>query len=251
MKTLLRSLLLLARDLLDPLLHFQEVSILAYHSISDAKIPTAVAPSELRAQLTMLRAHGYVFVSLDAIENWYAGKGTLPRKSVALTFDDGYADFETQALPILESLSAPATLFMVGDPAASRAALANDIPLMDAAAQERLAAHPLVTLGYHSRSHANLATLSDSKITLEVAPPAPYAFFAYPGGNHGAKAVNAVERAGYRAAFGIGSNLVTPQSERFILPRTVITQGMNLAQVRFVVSRAVYWYGGLKRNLHA
>lgn len=251
MKTILRSLLLFTRDLLDPLLHFQEVSVLAYHSISDAKIPTAVAPSELRAQLTMLRAHGYVFVSLDAIENWYAGKGTLPRKSVALTFDDGYADFETNALPILEEFSAPVALFIVGDAAASRAALANDIPLMDATAQERIATHPLVTLGYHSRSHANLAKLHGSELTSEIVPPVTYAFFAYPGGNHGKDAVAEVERAGYRAAFGIGSNLVTPRSERFIMPRTVITQDMNLRQVRFVVSRAVYWYGCLKRNLHA
>ena len=48
----------------------------------------------------------------EALERLKAGAG-LPRRSVALTFDDGYADNLTLAVPLLERLALPATFFLV------------------------------------------------------------------------------------------------------------------------------------------
>jgi peptidoglycan/xylan/chitin deacetylase (PgdA/CDA1 family) len=44
------------------------------------------------------------------VDRLYAG--TLPQRSVVLTFDDGYFDFYQQAFPLLESLRMPATVYL-------------------------------------------------------------------------------------------------------------------------------------------
>src|SRR5262245_8496486 len=94
---------LFARDLLAPLFDFQEVSILCYHSVSQSSHPTAVTLEQFSAHLEFLRKDGCVFVSLRDIEEWQKGRRTLPKRAVALTFDDGYADFESAVLPALRA----------------------------------------------------------------------------------------------------------------------------------------------------
>lgn len=69
-----------------------------------------VEPAFLDAALTRIRALGYDLVSMDeALHRIAAVEG---RPFVALTFDDGYVDTQTHALPILEKHAAPFTLYV-------------------------------------------------------------------------------------------------------------------------------------------
>ena len=58
-------------------------------------------------------AKNRTLVSLDQMAAWVDGKGLLPPKAVALTFDDGYKDNLVNALPILRRYHAPATIYLV------------------------------------------------------------------------------------------------------------------------------------------
>ena len=40
------------------------------------------------------------------------GGGTLPDRAVVLTFDDGYADFHSRAMPLLDRYGFTATVFV-------------------------------------------------------------------------------------------------------------------------------------------
>ncbi len=86
--------------------------ILSYHAVSSSW-PSALAVPEsvLEAQLRLLRKRGYVGLTFA---EWARRRlaGTLPRRSVAVTFDDGYAS-TLKAKPILDALSLPATVFPV------------------------------------------------------------------------------------------------------------------------------------------
>lgn len=90
--------------------------ILCYHGISlddehgwDSAF--YITQDHLRARLTTLRDGGYTILPLaEATRRLY--DGTLPPKSVALTFDDGAADFASRALPVLREFNAPATLYL-------------------------------------------------------------------------------------------------------------------------------------------
>lgn len=89
------------------------VVVLAYHRV--AGLPTdpqalAVSPEHFEAQARML-AERYRVISLDEVADGLA-RHHLPRRAVAITFDDGYADNLRVAAPFLREHSLPATIFV-------------------------------------------------------------------------------------------------------------------------------------------
>jgi len=241
LRSLLRALLAV-RDVLEPVAGFQEVSILCYHSVGDASLDTAVSVAQFERHLSMLEHTGVVFVSLSEVVAWMNGVATPPRRAVALTFDDGYRDFLSSVLPILEKHSAPATVFVVGDETSARSLLENDLPLMTTKQIEDLLNHPLVTIGYHSRSHADTRSLSDAELNEEYAPRFTARFFAYPGGNYDERALQVVRTLHYEAACSIKRGLVEEGGDLRLLPRNVVMHDTPDWMVRAYTTKAIAWY---------
>src|SRR5262249_35128418 len=93
------------------------VPILMYHHVdyaplSDPTVDGGVYPEALRSQLQALKANGYTFITFTELMAMRAGDLAVPAKPVMLTFDDGYKDFLTTALPILQDVGARATAFI-------------------------------------------------------------------------------------------------------------------------------------------
>ena len=90
--------------------------ILCYHGVSlhdehEWNPSLYVTQEQFRRRLRTLRDGGYRILPLaDATRMLY--EGTLPPRSVAITFDDGAIDFERQAVPVLREFDAPATLYL-------------------------------------------------------------------------------------------------------------------------------------------
>jgi len=239
---------LFVRDMLAPFSSAPEVAILCYHSVSESVHPTAVRPEALEVHLGFLQEMGHTFVSLEDIMAWHAGTKPLPSRAVALTFDDGYADFETTVVPLLKKFNAPAAVFVIGETSEAAYRL-DEQPFMTPEVLERVAQEPLVEVGYHSRTHPNLDELPEYSLPAEVTPPPGLRFFAYPGGHHSRDAVRALERAGYAAAFTIRPTLVSRDSDQYLMPRTVVLKGMRPWQLRFATTRASRWYMALRAKL--
>jgi peptidoglycan/xylan/chitin deacetylase (PgdA/CDA1 family) len=95
------------------------IPILMYHSISKnievykrAYYHTCTAPQVFREHLGLLARNGYKTISLgEAVRKLQANTQTT-EKLVALTFDDGFEDFYTEAFPILSALGYTATVFL-------------------------------------------------------------------------------------------------------------------------------------------
>src|SRR5579863_2353593 len=90
------------------------IPILMYHSIADRAAPRfrqfTVPPALFADHISYLRQHGYTPLTVtQACEQRAA---SLPGKPVVITFDDGFADFYTNALPILSRYKFPATLYV-------------------------------------------------------------------------------------------------------------------------------------------
>jgi len=90
--------------------------VLCYHGVSLAdehewNSALYMPQDALRARFALLRSRGYNVLPLDeAVRRLY--EGTLPRASVALTFDDGMYDFYARAIPVLEEFGYPATVYV-------------------------------------------------------------------------------------------------------------------------------------------
>ncbi len=87
--------------------------ILLYHRINEpASDPwsLAVSPRNFAAHLAILRRCAQP-VSLDNLCQ-YVEKGKRVPRRVVLTFDDGYLDNLTQAMPLLEHFEVPATVYI-------------------------------------------------------------------------------------------------------------------------------------------
>jgi peptidoglycan/xylan/chitin deacetylase (PgdA/CDA1 family) len=87
--------------------------VLIYHRVLAAADP--LAPREMTAdvfrwQMGLLRRYANVLPMREALER--LTNGTLPRRAVCVTFDDGYADNERIALPILVEFDVPALVFV-------------------------------------------------------------------------------------------------------------------------------------------
>src|SRR5215211_5099854 len=88
--------------------------VLMYHSISRAEVdydPLCTSPERFEAQMLHLKRHNLRGISMRELCRAMTTGNT--RGLVGLTFDDGYEDFLSTALPTLETLGFSATVFVV------------------------------------------------------------------------------------------------------------------------------------------
>jgi peptidoglycan/xylan/chitin deacetylase (PgdA/CDA1 family) len=186
-----------------------------YHSVgdcSDDPYRITVTPDRLARQLSWLRRRGLRGVSMaDLLAARARGEG---QGLVGLTFDDGYADFVDNALPLLTRWDCGATLFVLPgrlggdnawDPEGPRK------PLLTAAGIRRAAAEG-VEIGSHGLTHVDLTKADDETLKAEVTESRSVLAeltgttvdgFCYPYGTVDARAVDAVREAGYSYACAI------------------------------------------------
>jgi peptidoglycan/xylan/chitin deacetylase (PgdA/CDA1 family) len=183
-------------------LSFQQAPILMYHRLTErtGSHPCSLAARRFRRQLGLLRALGYRSVPPRALVD-----GHRDRRVVSITFDDGYLDTLTVALPLLVEFGFRATCYVVADAVGGTSSWTTPAPLMDWPGL-RAWLRAGMEVGAHTRSHPDLTRLGDTAVRDEVAGArarledrlgAPVRSFAYPFNRVDARAIQAVAIAGY------------------------------------------------------
>lgn len=85
-----------------------------YHSLDSEGGAYSTAPENFERHLQALRLEGYTSISLAELKAFALGEGSLPEKPVLITFDDGYENNYSRALPLLEKYNAKAAFFVIG-----------------------------------------------------------------------------------------------------------------------------------------
>jgi len=87
--------------------------VVTYHrvlAVPDELLHTEPDVERFREQLTFLLRHFRVLPLGEALAKCQAE--SLPKRALAITFDDGYSNNFSHALPVLQSLGVPATVFV-------------------------------------------------------------------------------------------------------------------------------------------
>ena len=89
--------------------------VIMYHSITPAaSTDYQLTPERFAEDLDYLEAHGYETVSVGQLVAYTRGLGDLPEKPVLLTFDDGFYNNLSLALPLLEAHDMCAVVHIIG-----------------------------------------------------------------------------------------------------------------------------------------
>lgn len=208
--------------------------ILMYHyirSVDQASDPLgfslSVTPDMFGQQMDWLAANGFTGIRMDRLLACMQGAARCPPRPVALTFDDGYDNAFSDALPILQRYGFTATFYIinndVGQPAYMTWAQIN--ALHDAGME----------IGSHTLDHPDLTSLdpaelkrqiADSKTDLEAHVGVPVTSFCYPAGRYNATTIAQVRDAGFLNA--TTTRWDNDYSDPFALPRVRISGEMQL-----------------------
>jgi peptidoglycan/xylan/chitin deacetylase (PgdA/CDA1 family) len=217
--------------------------ILFYHRVSDDRDELAVSPRDFRRQMDYLATESYRVV--DVVEALALLDGGGPwRRTIGLSFDDGFLDVAEQALPVLAERGFRATVFVapaVVDGWARFAWYRSQPPLLEWDEILELDDEGTLRFEAHSLTHPNLLTLRDtaawaeingSKLSLEARLGRPVVAFCYPSGLFGARERGLVTAAGFHVAVSCEPGLNSSGTDRFALRRRQIDRRDSLLDFR-------------------
>lgn len=218
------------------------MTVLLYHSISDSADFFAVSPATFEKQMQYVKEHFAVVPLARAFA--HAGGERVKRDSVAVTFDDGYRDFLTNALPILKRHEISATVFVLGD-SPDRAELGNNHPLLTSA-EIASARDGLVSFGSHGLTHKKLTKIPPEDLKRELEESRRDAeYLAYPKGSYNDTVIRGVREAGYAGAVSVTERGVRVGDSAFALPRIQIDHSTSWSTFRAKLTSAADWYYAL------
>lgn len=197
---------------------------LFYHHIQDLGLAKTKNQQNLtvdteifKKQMQYLKDKGYQALSMSDLVSFFDSGASLPKKSLLLTFDDGYDDFYLNAYPILNQLGFKATMFtptgLIGNPGYL--------------SWDQIASMSNVEFANHTWSHKSMRAdggidekeivTADTQLT-ERGLDSPKVF-AYPYGTVADIAESILTKYGYKAAFTTRHGSILCKKQRLILPR--------------------------------
>jgi peptidoglycan/xylan/chitin deacetylase (PgdA/CDA1 family) len=211
------------------------VPILVYHSIAahhPGQTPEQrlldVDTTSFQRQMNYLAGHHFNVISLETLVSALDGKANIPANSVVITFDDGWGTQYRDAYPVLKEFHYTATFFIV-------TSQINHAPLYMTLAQLRELQADGMTIASHTRTHPDLAKVTNAVLKDEVEGSRQDLqremgftpdLFAYPYGIWNPRAAAEVQAAGYRAARAFPGGAFNNASDQFALHAVLVTDDM-------------------------
>jgi len=197
--------------------------ILTYHSLDDSGSVISMPPERFRRQMEFLASGPVPVAPLDE---------ALSRPNrVAITFDDGYRNLLDHAVPLLDRLRLPATIFVVSGHCGgsnnwpSQPPGAASLPIMNW--RDLASLPPGISVGAHTVTHPDLTGLPEAECERELRDcqdqiqqhlGKPARWLAYPYGYCSASVMAAAARR-FDLAVGTELRFLSSRSCALDLPR--------------------------------
>lgn len=225
----------------------RDIPVLMYHNVlRDGELSVwQVSEEEFDRQMGQLEAAGYETVLPDDIERAWRGLRRLPKKPVAITFDDGYEGVAAYAEPILARHGMKAICYAVAGLLAEdgeERATFDSGPVLTAAEARAMAERGVVALGSHSLTHLRnpkglASEMGPSKSELRRRTGVKTRSYCYPYGMHGQDYMYEGLRGNrYRTALACGDEMFHYGRETNLLaiPRLSVYGGRHDIRVAAV-----------------
>ncbi len=153
-----------------------------------------------------------------------------------LTFDDGYGDFYSQALPLLKQHGFTATLFQTTGWIGKEGEKKRMLNWRELAEVEQAG----IEIGAHTCKHPQLDQLPEnlireelyvSKSVLEDNLGLKVPGLAYPFGYSNAKVRQVARELGYDYGYAVGNALTTTAADKFALPRLTVRRATTIGRL--------------------
>ena len=234
--------------------HTDSVPILMYHRIATDGPPGLkrwrVAPELFDAQMNALHRAGYQTITLAEWAAAVVQRRPVQGKRVLLTFDDGYSDFLSEAVPVLRRYDFSATMFLVaeriGQSALWDAEYGDCAPLMSW--EEIKSLQPIgIEFGAHSCIHQKMTQMDSAELAedtrrtraiLEEGLGVPVPTLAYPYGDQNESVRQVVREAGTVAAVTTEEGISKLGDDPIRLPRLEVADGCTPEQLISLVEPA-------------
>jgi len=232
----------------------QKVPILMYHSSSNTAGARfrqfTVSPASFAEQMAYLHREHYTPLTVTQyIQAPSQRASVLTERPVILTFDDGFADFFSDALPVLKQYNFTATLYIAtsfvgGYSSWMRREKEIARCILSWQQVREIDAHG-IECGAHTHTHPQLDTLSlhaarnemaRSKSLLEDHLGQPVCSFAYPYGYQTVRLRQAAREIGFSSACAVRHAQSSPADDAFRLARLMVSADTDLATFAALLS---------------
>jgi peptidoglycan/xylan/chitin deacetylase (PgdA/CDA1 family) len=215
------------------------VPILMYHEVSPSPHTAfqryTVTVREFTRQMRILTTLGYETIDLDTLVRARGGRGSLPRRPVIITFDDGYQGSVDHAVPVLRAHNFTASFFLVAGLVGETSRwmipdLGVDLPLMGWDTARKLGAEGF-QFGAHTMTHPRLTgvdsaacrtELVDARKYIEQELSRPATHLAYPFGSYDRSVQMLAAEAGYVTACSTRPGLSPADDDPLALHRVSV-----------------------------
>ena len=223
----------------------QPIPILVYHQIANAPARGSpfrslyVSPGAFARQMAWLQRLGYTGLSMSRLQPYLSGE--KEGKVVGITFDDGYQNNLTQALPALLRQGFSSTCYAVS----GLLGQTNAWDEMQGIAQTQLMTEAEIRqwvsagqeIGSHTCNHVNLlatdddgcrAEMAEGKTGLEAVVAQPVSHFCYPYGHYADQHVDMARELGFVTATTTRRGRCHARADLLQLPRVPVLRSTSL-----------------------
>lgn len=233
----------------------KQVPVLLYHHLYDGDLKTSpyngngvvISVDSFKEQMKYLKDNGYYTATLEELERFIAKEIDLPKKTVVITFDDGYYSNIEYAYPILKKHGQRATIFVIGKN-------------VEDVTKGTLSPTKLKGVGYedikntsdvfefHSHTYnlhnytgdePSLTVLSKEDIVEDISKireDLGTDYLAYPFGGYNDTTIEALIEAGYKLGFTVKEGYVSPNTEKYEIPRLSIWPWTSIGRFKQIVA---------------
>lgn len=224
-----------------------KIAVLGYHSFykyqSELKEESEFINdiNVFEEEMKYLHDHNYKTLTLDEFYKWKKGEIKVPRKSVLITFDDGYLSNYMYAFDVLKKYNLNAVVFYVGKKAEEGKDEGTIYDYMSLKLIERCKEeYPNIEFASHSYNLHENGVLNIDKEELDndtkqMNSIFKFEYFAYPYGMYSDDMINVLKDNNYKLAFGFGYKdnsfkKASKTDDDYLIPRLNISNNMSLSK---------------------